>query len=96
MGRMWHDRGEMARTAKSPKRPHLDKQGRVVIPADIREKLGLEPGTELSMWIEDGQLVIMSLDEALRRVRGILRKKAGNRSLVDEFIAERRAAAALE
>ena len=93
---MWHDPGVMARTGKITKRPHLDKQGRLLIPADIREKLGLEQDTELSMWIEDRQLVVMSLDEALRRVRGILRKKAGNRSLVDEFIAERRAEAALE
>jgi AbrB family looped-hinge helix DNA binding protein len=86
----------MAQAGKTTKRPRLDKQGRVVIPADFRDKLGLEPGTELSMWIEEGQLVIMSLDEALRRVRGIIKKRAGRRSMVDELIAERRAAAALD
>jgi AbrB family looped-hinge helix DNA binding protein len=86
----------MARTSKSTRKPRIDKQGRLLVPAELREKLGFEPGTEVSMWIEDGQLVVLSIDEALRRVRGILREKAGKRSLVDELIAERRAWAALE
>jgi AbrB family looped-hinge helix DNA binding protein len=31
----------------------IDKAGRVVIPAAIREQLGLEPGTELELTVTD-------------------------------------------
>jgi AbrB family looped-hinge helix DNA binding protein len=31
----------------------IDKAGRVVIPAALRERLGLEPGTELEITLDD-------------------------------------------
>jgi AbrB family looped-hinge helix DNA binding protein len=31
----------------------IDKAGRVVIPAAVREKAGLEPGTELEITVDD-------------------------------------------
>jgi AbrB family looped-hinge helix DNA binding protein len=31
----------------------IDKAGRVVIPVEIRRRLGLEPGTELEVVVED-------------------------------------------
>lgn len=31
----------------------IDKAGRVVAPAPLREKLGLDPGTELEVTVED-------------------------------------------
>lgn len=34
----------------------IDKAGRLVIPAAIREKLGLKPGTELDLIVEDGSV----------------------------------------
>ncbi len=32
----------------------IDRAGRVVIPAPVRERLGLRPGTRLDLSIEDG------------------------------------------
>jgi len=32
----------------------IDKAGRLVIPAPVREKLNLKPGTELDLVVEDG------------------------------------------
>jgi AbrB family looped-hinge helix DNA binding protein len=37
----------------------IDKGGRVVIPAPIRAKLGLSPGTELEIVVEDFSVVLM-------------------------------------
>jgi len=32
----------------------IDRAGRVVIPAPVRERLGLRPGTRLTLSVEDG------------------------------------------
>ena len=37
----------------------IDKAGRVVIPAAIRSRAGLEPGTELDIRYEDGEVRIV-------------------------------------
>jgi AbrB family looped-hinge helix DNA binding protein len=34
----------------------IDKAGRLVIPAAIRQKLGLVPGTQLDLFVEDGSV----------------------------------------
>ena len=36
----------------------IDKAGRVVIPAPIRAKVGLKPGTEIEIAVEDGSIVL--------------------------------------
>lgn len=37
----------------------IDKAGRVVIPAAIRAKVGLQPGTELDVIVDDGTIRIL-------------------------------------
>ena len=71
--------------------------GRLVIPAEYRRRLGLEPGDEVIMRIEDGELRILTRAEAVKRAQAVVRQhvKKG-RSLVDELSAERRAEAARE
>jgi len=39
-------------------RTRLDDRGRVIIPAEAREKLGLKPGSEVDMSVEGGALVL--------------------------------------
>ena len=81
----------MAFSVKSAKRPRVDQQGRILIPADLRHQLGLAPGETLSMWVEDGSLRIMTLKQAIRRAQEIVHRYTGGRpGLVDEFLAERR------
>ena len=78
---------------------HVDKHGRIVIPADIRAALGLEPGEEVSLEVNDGRLEIQNVTRAIRESRGIARRLGNidpSRSIVDEFIAERRAEAERE
>jgi AbrB family looped-hinge helix DNA binding protein len=74
----------------------VGKQGRVVIPAGLREEMGLQPGDKLSAQVEEGRLVLEPRAEALTRVQRRFRHASGERKLVDELIAERRAASARE
>ena len=54
---MWQGRGM---------RTTIDKAGRVVIPAAIRAKVGLQPGAEIDVLVEDG---------SIRLVRAVPRSK---------------------
>jgi AbrB family looped-hinge helix DNA binding protein len=47
----------------------LEPSGRVLIPAALRRKLGLEPGQELIIVEEDGGLQIYTRAAALKKVQ---------------------------
>lgn len=72
----------------------IGKQGRLVVPAEVREELGLQPGDELTIRVEDRRMVLESGRDARARLRGFAAAVDPARSLVDELLAERRAAAA--
>jgi AbrB family looped-hinge helix DNA binding protein len=74
----------------------LGKQGRLVIPAEVRAALGLEPGDELNVQQSGTSLVLQRQEDAIAELRGFAKDAAKGRSLVDELIAERRAEAARE
>lgn len=86
---MWHNATDMAEI-------RVGKQGRVVIPAVLREEMGLRPGDKLSAQVEDGRLVLEQRADQLSRLQRRFRHASGDRNLVDELIAERRAASARE
>ena len=70
----------------------MTEGGRIVIPAEIRKRLGFEIGETFSLEIdEDDSLRISSRSQALRRAQRLFRKYVPEGvSVVDEFIAERR------
>ena len=71
--------------------------GRVVIPADIRAALGVKDGGKLIARIENGALVLETIQAAVARAQAMVRKYVPEgTSLVDEFIAERRVEAGRE
>lgn len=72
----------------------VNENGRVVIPASFRKRLGIRVGDEVVLRIEDDELRITTLKRNIERAQQLVRKhmKRG-RSLVDELIAERREAA---
>lgn len=68
-------------------------RGRLVLPAPARRQLGLDRGSRLILTVEEpGVLKLTSAKAAADRCMGILRSRAGERSMVDELIAERREA----
>jgi AbrB family looped-hinge helix DNA binding protein len=78
---------------KSEARMRVNENGRVVIPASFRKRLGINIGDEVVLRIENDELRITTLKRNLERVQRLVRKhvKPGT-SLVDELIRERREA----
>ena len=69
----------------------VDDAGRLLIPAEIRKALGIEPGKYVVMRVEDNELRIWTFDETIRRVQESVRRYIPEGvSLSDELIAERR------
>ena len=72
----------------------VNENGRVVIPASFRKRLGIRVGDEVVLRIEDDELRISTVKRNIERAQRLIRKHLkGSRSLVDELIAERREAA---
>ena len=74
----------------------LGKQGRLVIPAEIRAALGLAPGDQLHLHLSGQRLVLERRRDAVADLRALGAGVPSSRSLVDELLAERRLAAANE
>ena len=65
--------------------------GRIVIPAQVRERLGLEVGADLVMTVEDDHATLMNAKAARRRARQrVGRYVAPGVSLSEELMAERK------
>jgi len=75
----------------------LSEGGRIVIPAAIRQTLGLLEGETLIGELRDGEFVLTTKRAKLRAAQALFQKYfPPGISLVDELIAERRAEAARE
>jgi len=67
----------------------ISTKGQLVIPADIREALGIGPGTKVVLTVEGGRIILQPVTVRLvDELRGIF---AGGPSMSDELHAERRA-----
>ena len=76
----------------------LIKGGKIVIPAELRREFGFTDGDTLVFESEGGRLVLKAYAQVVRDVQAEFKAMvpAGNRSMVDELLAERRAEAARE
>ncbi len=73
----------------------LGPGGRIVIPAEYRRALGLKPGDDLILVLDDGELRLMTLRRAIERAQAIVRRYVPEgRLLSDELLQERREEAA--
>ena len=78
-------------------RATIGEGGRLVIPAAVRKAMGIEPGDEVSLTLEDAELRIISTRKAIERAQALVRKYVlEGVSLVDELIRERREEASRE
>jgi AbrB family looped-hinge helix DNA binding protein len=65
--------------------------GRIVIPVDVRHRLGLEIGTDLVLTVEDDHATIMNARAARRRAQERVRRYISpDVSLSEELMAERK------
>jgi AbrB family looped-hinge helix DNA binding protein len=74
----------------------LGRQGRLVIPAEVRAALGLEPGDRLHLSARGSRLVLERQSDAVAELQRLAHDVPRTRSFVDELLEERRAAAAQE
>ena len=75
----------------------VGSQGRIVLPLELRRRLGAEEGAVYTAHVdEDGRLILESRESLLRRMQEEARAAAGSRSPLRELLEERRAEAATE
>jgi AbrB family looped-hinge helix DNA binding protein len=68
----------------------ISSKGQVVIPAELREQLGLKKGTPATWTEERGRLVLSPITERLLdEIQGFLKPRAGEPSMFDEHFKER-------
>ena len=72
-------------------------RGRLVLPAEVRERLNIKEGDRLTLRVDsDGTIKLQTGAAFARSFRGIFKHLAPGRCLSDELIAERRLEAAQE
>lgn len=75
----------------------LDERRRPTLPPDLLEAAGIPAGAELTVRIVDDGTIMLSTHDAVReRLRRKMAPLKTERSEVDDFLAERRAAALRE
>ena len=75
----------------------IDPAGRVVVPAPIRKALGIKDRQMLHISLDDGFIRLQTVEAGLERIWAIAQGMDNSgKSVVDEFIAERRTEAANE
>jgi AbrB family looped-hinge helix DNA binding protein len=75
----------------------LGEKGRIVVPSEVREELGLTTGERLQLVVDaDGSLRLISARRAAARLKGLFAHLTRGRSLADELVEERRRAAEAE
>jgi AbrB family looped-hinge helix DNA binding protein len=69
----------------------MSKEGRVLIPAEVRKELGLAENEPLTIYVRDGEVRIVSRIQAVRQMQQRMAKyKKPGESVVDELLEERR------
>jgi AbrB family looped-hinge helix DNA binding protein len=68
----------------------ISSKGQVVVPAELRQRLGLEKGTPATWSEEGGRLVLTPMTEQrLNEIMGFLKPGPGERSVFEASFEER-------
>jgi AbrB family looped-hinge helix DNA binding protein len=81
----------MKKRSPSSKGTRMGAQGRIVLPAHVREEARLKQGDRLIVIVEEGGILLLTPMQAVRRVQAMARKyvRPGVRAS-QELIRERR------
>ena len=71
---------------------YVTSKGQLVIPARVRRRFGIKPGTRVN-FVEEGDRIIFQpvTREYIRSFRGVFKAKPGEKSVVQQHLEERRA-----
>lgn len=71
---------------------YVTSKGQLVVPARIRRRFGIKPGTRINFVEEDGRIIFQPVTgEYIDSFCGIFTQKPGEKSVVQEHLEERRA-----
>jgi AbrB family looped-hinge helix DNA binding protein len=70
----------------------VSSKGQIVVPASVRQKLGIEAGTRVAFLVEGDRLILEpeTLAAKLRLIDELQGLTAGGPSMTDSLLAERR------
>lgn len=70
----------------------MSANGRICIPADVRQELGLKDGDTLTLTITDESLLLQTRRQRVRAVQALVRKGMEGKPgwTVDDFIRDKR------
>jgi len=87
----WYNLLKMTNPGYMNMKTKIRQGGRLVIPALYRKKLGLKPGDEVSLLLENGEIRVIGQRQAVERAQKMVRQYIPqDRLLSDELIQERR------
>ncbi len=71
---------------------YVTSKGQLVVPSSIRRRFGIKPGTRIN-FVEEGDRIIFQpvTREYIGSFRGMFKQKPGEKSVLEEHYAERRA-----
>jgi AbrB family looped-hinge helix DNA binding protein len=67
----------------------ISSKGQLVIPAELRIRLGLKKGTRAVCSEENGRLIVAPIDRVLDEIQGFLKPRPGEPSAFEESLADR-------
>jgi AbrB family looped-hinge helix DNA binding protein len=80
----------MLNTSNDSTSVRVDTAGRIVIPAELRQKLGIEPGQELFLREDEQGIHLQTFTQAVQAVQELFAPyRVPGQSVVDELIRER-------
>ena len=69
---------------------HIDNNGRILIPAKIRNSCNIKPGDKFNVEIIDGEIHLKSISKSIQEVQQLFRKYVPKgTNVVDDFLNER-------
>lgn len=70
----------------------VSSKGQLVIPAAIRQQLGIKPGTRIAVRIDGGQMILdpQNIEAKIRRIKSMRGYTAGGPSGTDVLLEDRR------
>ncbi len=72
------------------KRNAVSSDGRITIPAELRKRLGIKPGTSVNCIEENGRLILIPITvRGIKEIMGSLKPKPGEPSAFEELFKER-------
>ncbi len=72
------------------KRYAVSSDGRITIPAELRKRLKLRPGTIMTWKEENHRLILISIKQLLDEIQGSLKPRPGEPSMSEILFEERK------